>query len=1069
MNHLRLPELFSRMFVARLLIVSAFILGGIGLDFRAFAQQSPLAITTSELPAATVGQPFSITLQATGGTGTYVWGLPRSEGNPYPSSFQFTSNGVLSGTPTATQVGKYTTRLQVTDSAGVTAVRTFELAVFPAPTQAINAGGGGVGRFLSDRSNGTIEGGSSGNVYSTSNGIDTSGVTNPAPVAVYQSERWGAPNLVYTLAGITATNDPIFTPGVTYLVRLHFAEIYFSNRGERRFNVSINNRQVLTDFDIVAEAGGANKAIVREFTATAASVRGSNIGSITINFTQGAANNPKVSAIEILPATIFVNQRPALPDASDNRSYELGTRFSTSVDGQVRAIRYWKSPSDTGVHTGRIWSSTGTLLTSVVFTNETASGWQEMPLPTPLAISRTTFYTVSVNANTNYPITYDELVSPGVFNGYLRAGTFGGVSGGVFGDSGTYPLNTFRNSNYYRDVVFTENASSPPVAPPPPPVNTQTVFSTQLPALTDASDNRSYELGMKFTANANGEIGAIRYFKATSETGAHTGRIWAANGTLLASVTFTNETASGWQEAALSTPLAITANSVYTVSVNANTNYAFTLSGLATSITSGNLSTVADNNNGVFGDIGTFPTASFSNSNYWRDVRFTPTSTPVAAEPFRHRGYLGWIRDLSSTPRPNDEWPSILIDDGLINDYRDNFALMNQIGLNEASIWGFFAARDWSVDVENTIDPQRAAQIRALMLEARSRNVKVLVGMGAYSWGFDSIIRANPAIACPNNPHVMNPTLEESWYWQKRVIDYVMTFPVDGVSLQSADQGRCDCPTCPGNDLDYHARINDRIASYIKTNYPGKTVGINGYGMYFGNPADLPYVINMTRHADYLIDVQDTARQSDPTYRRRLIAAIAPAAFGGITTPNVEPPQHWDRERWFLPINKRMALNLQELYNDGGRAAENFMRAAANPGDEVAIRLAAAIELNPTADWRQQLDGILADVYQPQDQTARQQLLNLFLQAEDAYFDNASGYGPASIVELEPLIGASPGPPIYLTQHMNASQLANYRSAMLGLRTQAQALVSRVGNQSRMQSVVRSIDGVLTEIDGIRQ
>ena len=265
-----------------------------------------------------------------------------------------------------------------------------------------------------------------------------------------------------------------------------------------------------------------------------------------------------------------------------------------------------------------------------------------------------------------------------------------------------------------------------------------------------------------------------------------------------------------------------------------------------------------------------------------------------------------------------------------------------------------------------------------------------------------------------------------------------------------------------------YARINDRIASYIKTNYPGKIVGINGYGMSFGNPADLPYVVNMTRNADYLIDIQDTVRQSDPSYRRRLIAAIAPAAFGGITTPNVEPPQHWERDRWFLPITKRMAINLQELYNDGGRAAENYMRASSNPGDEVAIRLAAAIELNPTADWRQQLDGILADIYQPQDQTARQQLLDLFLQAEDAYFNNASGYGPASIVELEPLIGSSPGPAIYLTQHMNAQQLANYRSALVGLRAQAQSLVSRVGNQTRMQTVIRSIDGALADIDAIR-
>ncbi len=353
------------------------------------------------------------------------------------------------------------------------------------------------------------------------------------------------------------------------------------------------------------------KLFSRMFVARLLIVSAFILGGIGYDFRAFAQQPPPTQ-------TVFTDQQPVLTDATDNRSYELGMKFSADVNGEIAGIRYFKATSETGTHTGRIWSANGTLLASVNFTNETASGWQEATLATPLGITANSVYTVSVNTNSHYVFTLSGLATS-IVNGNLS--TVADNNNGVFGDIGAFPTTTFFNSNYWRDVRF-----RPTITPPP----TQTVFTDQQPVLTDATDNRSYELGMKFTADVNGEIAAIRYFKATSETGTHTGRIWSTDGLLLASVEFTNETASGWQEATLATPLAITANSVYTVSVNTNSHYVFTLSGLATSIVNGNLSTVADNNNGVFGDLGTFPTSSFFSSNYWRDVRFRPTSSVPA-------------------------------------------------------------------------------------------------------------------------------------------------------------------------------------------------------------------------------------------------------------------------------------------------------------------------------------------------------------------------------------------------------------------------------------------------------
>jgi hypothetical protein len=83
------------------------------------------------------------------------------------------------------------------------------------------------------------------------------------------------------------------TPGATYTVRLHFAEIYWSSAGQRVFNVKINGTQVLTNFDIIAAAGAKNRAVVRQFTATADSS-----GKIVLEF-DSVVNYAKVSGIEI--------------------------------------------------------------------------------------------------------------------------------------------------------------------------------------------------------------------------------------------------------------------------------------------------------------------------------------------------------------------------------------------------------------------------------------------------------------------------------------------------------------------------------------------------------------------------------------------------------------------------------------------------------------------------------------------------------------------------------------------------------------------------------------------------
>jgi hypothetical protein len=129
------------------------------------------------------------------------------------------------------------------------------------------------------------------------------------------------------------------------------------------------------------------------------------------------------------------------------------------------------------------------------------------------------------------------------------------------------------------------------------------------------------ELGMKIQVTQPARLEAIRFLKDPAETGTHVGRVWSSNGTVLASVTFTGESASGWQQQALSTPLELVPGQTYVVSYGANATFGMTGAALASPLISGPLRSVADGANGVYADAaGVLPTNHWNNSSYFVDA-----------------------------------------------------------------------------------------------------------------------------------------------------------------------------------------------------------------------------------------------------------------------------------------------------------------------------------------------------------------------------------------------------------------------------------------------------------------
>src|SRR5207244_11478188 len=138
--------------------------------------------------------------------------------------------------------------------------------------------------------------------------LDTHGVTEPAPMPVYQSQRYG--NLTYTL--------PYLTPRTSYKVRLHFAEVYWTAPNQRIFNLLLNGVQVLTNFDIVAAAGASFRANIQEFNAIS-----DDAGTITLKLLK-VTDNPSINGLELI-----TNATDSIPAAPANLSATVGNALVT--------------------------------------------------------------------------------------------------------------------------------------------------------------------------------------------------------------------------------------------------------------------------------------------------------------------------------------------------------------------------------------------------------------------------------------------------------------------------------------------------------------------------------------------------------------------------------------------------------------------------------------------------------------------------------------------------------------------------------------------------------------------
>jgi len=210
--------------------------------------------------------------------------------------------------------------VQAVDSAGASAnSATANVTTGEATAISINVGGPAVGNFLPD---GYFKGGLT---YT-----NTATITPPAGVLadIFSTERYGNTNdnngaFTYSFQG--------FTAGSEWTVTLYFSETYLTAAGQRFFEVDINGRPVLAEWDLYAAAGGVNLGVSRSFPVTV-----DTDGKIVIDFKAGSLQNAKVNAIAITaglpPPDVQAPTAPGTPAASNVTSTTATLTWTASTD-----------------------------------------------------------------------------------------------------------------------------------------------------------------------------------------------------------------------------------------------------------------------------------------------------------------------------------------------------------------------------------------------------------------------------------------------------------------------------------------------------------------------------------------------------------------------------------------------------------------------------------------------------------------------------------------------------------------------------------------------------------------
>ncbi len=450
------------------------------LSLNGGVSQSQVTITVNPAPPPTANAganqtitlPIStVTLNGSGSSGTitsYAWTLVSGPNTP-----TITTPAAVSTTVTGLIQGSYVFNLSLNGGVSQSQVT---ITVSPAPPPTANAGANQT--ITLPTSTVTLNGsGSSGTITSYAwtlvSGPNTPVITTPAAVSTTVTGLIQG-SYIFNLS----LNGGVSQSQVTITVSP--APPPTANAGA---NQTISPPATSATLNGSASTGtitsyawtlvsGPNTPTITTPAAVTTTVTGLIAGTYTFRLSLNNGASTAQTSVTLAASsnfTIFTGQTPAGGVETDGTAIELGVKFRSTVAGTITGIRFYKSSGNSGTHTGELYSSTGTRLAQAVFTNETATGWQQVLFSSPVAISAGTTYVAAYFSSAGFYTSTNNYFSTAVTDGPITA-----LADGTDGRNGVYaytaapafPSSSYLSSNYWVDVIF-NGVYNPPSNTPP--------------------------------------------------------------------------------------------------------------------------------------------------------------------------------------------------------------------------------------------------------------------------------------------------------------------------------------------------------------------------------------------------------------------------------------------------------------------------------------------------------------------------------------------------------------------------------------------------------------------------
>ncbi|HLA60129.1 MAG TPA: DUF4082 domain-containing protein [Puia sp.] len=416
----------------------------------------------------TVTLPLStVTLNGSASTGaitSYAWSVVSGPNTPTittPSTVSTTVTGLIQGT--------YVFKLSV--NGGVSTAQV-TILVNPIPPPMANAGPKQT--ITLPTSTVTLDGsGSTGTIssyaWSLISGPNTPAITTPATAKttvtgliqgtyIFQLALNGTASIAKDTVIVNPAAPPVANAGSNQTITLPVSTVTLNGN---------NSTGTITSY-AWTRISGPNTPVITAPTAVSTTVTGLIQGTYVFQLSLNGGASTSQTTVNVVAAPtsvpIFTTQTPAGATQTDGLALEMGVKFRTTTAGSITGIRFYKTSGNTGTHTGELYSSTGTRLAQAVFTNETATGWQQVLFSSPVTITAGTTYVAAYFSSSGKYTSTTNYFTTSVVNGPITAladGTDG--SNGVYKYSTTpaFPNSTYQKSNYWVDALF----SSAPVAP----------------------------------------------------------------------------------------------------------------------------------------------------------------------------------------------------------------------------------------------------------------------------------------------------------------------------------------------------------------------------------------------------------------------------------------------------------------------------------------------------------------------------------------------------------------------------------------------------------------------------